>query len=275
MNILVTGHRGFIGQNITKFLTNKGHDVYGFEYYDTKDNMPDLKNIHQVIHLGAETSTTETDIDLIMEKNYDFSVRLFEECEKRHIAFQYASSASVYGLSTSFSESDPCRPLNYYAYSKYMFDRYVESKLKTTPIRVQGFRYFNVYGPHEEHKRDQASPLTKFNFYAKKGKPIQIFEYSEQYHRDFVFVGDICELHLRMLDVNESGIWNAGTGVTTSFEEVALMIAEKHGGEVVTIPMPENLRGSYQAFTRANLDKLNRTIKMNWMPVEDYINYEL
>ena len=164
-------------------------------------------------------------------------------------------------------------PLNYYATSKYLFDRYVETQAPVS--RVQGFRYFNVYGPHEEHKKDQASPISKFFHEATWKHEIDIFEGSENFKRDFVFVGDICELHYRMLDVNESGIWNAGTGVATSFEEIAIMIAEKYESNVNRIPMPEELKHQYQEYTCANLHKLNSTVKMNWFPVEDYINYEL
>ncbi|OUT92796.1 MAG: hypothetical protein CBB96_05630 [Gammaproteobacteria bacterium TMED36] len=273
MNILITGHKGFIGQNMMTFLKSKGHDVTGFEYYDNDDHFPNLKGMHTVIHLGAETDTTCSDIKHILERNYDFSKRLYDECQDKHIMLQYASSASVYGHNKNSTEDGAKEPLNYYATSKYLFDRYVESQ---SPIsRVQGFRYFNVYGPHEDHKKDQASPISKFFHEAVWKHEIDIFEGSENFKRDFVFVGDICELHYRMLDVNESGIWNAGTGVATSFEEIAIMIAEKYESNVNRIPMPDNLKNQYQEYTKANLNKLNSTVKMNWFPVEDYINYEL
>ena len=273
MNILITGHKGFIGQNMMKFMKSKGHTVTGFEYYDNAEHFPDLKGIHTVIHLGAETDTTCGNIHYVLEKNYDFSKKLYDECQRRHIMLQYASSASVYGHNRKTAEYEFKEPLNYYATSKYLFDRYVETQAPVS--RVQGFRYFNVYGPHEEHKKDQASPISKFFHEATWKYEIDIFEGSENFKRDFVFVGDICELHYRMLDVNESGILNAGTGVATSFEEIAIMIAEKYESNVNRIPMPEELKHQYQEYTCANLHKLNSTVKMNWFPVEDYINYEL
>ena len=276
MNILITGHKGFIGQNMMKFMKDKGHTVKGFEYYDNNENYPDLSGVDAVIHLGAITNTTERNIDLLMQKNYDFSCHLAEDCAYLKIPFQYASSASIYGDGMNdMSETSMPQPMNYYAYSKYMFERFASTLAEQTEAVIQGFRYFNVYGPHEEHKGQMASPLTQFRKQAQRNSTIRIFEGSSNMKRDFVFVGDICELHNRMLEIKESGIWNAGTGVCTSFEEIAFMIAEKYEAEIEHIVMPEILKHQYQYYTQANLRKLNDTVKMNWFPVEDYINYEL
>jgi ADP-L-glycero-D-manno-heptose 6-epimerase len=253
MKILVTGHKGFIGQNMVKAL-EKVHNVTGFEW---GEHFPGY-DYDLVIHLGAISSTTETDVDKIMRQNYDFSVWLLETCNRFGIDFQYASSASVYGLGTEFKEDSPVDPRTPYAWSKYMFERYTQSK--TWGIKVQGFRYFNVYGPHEDHKGDQASPYHKFSKLAKDTGIFNVFEGSDNFKRDFVPVESVVDKHQAFFSVKESGIWNLGTGSAKSFLEVAQEIAEKHGAEYRFIPMPEKLHNSYQKYTCADLTKINSTL---------------
>ena len=276
MNILITGHKGFIGSNMMKFMEEKNHNVIGFEWDDNSEHYPNLDGVDRVIHLGAETSTICDDIDLIMKKNYDFSCKLLEDCAYLKIPFQYASSASVYGNTKQvMSEQSTLRPLNYYAYSKYMFERFALDFEKDAETPIQGFRYFNVFGKGEEHKGSQASPITVFRKQALDNKNIKVFKNSNLYERDFVYVGDICELHHRMFNINESGIWNAGTGSPTSFLEIAVIMAHKYDVNIDYIEMPGVIRKQYQHYTKADLKKLNNTVKMNWFPIQDYINYEL
>ena len=275
MNILITGHKGFIGSNMMKFMEEKNYNVIGFEWDDNPEHYPNLDGIDRVIHLGAETSTVSEDIDLIMKKNYDFSCRLLEDCAYLKIPFQYASSASVYGNQKSMKETSDLRPLNYYSYSKYMFERFALDFEKDAETPIQGFRYFNVFGKGEDHKGAQASPITVFRKQALNNKNIKVFKNSNLYERDFVYVGDICELHHRMFNINESGIWNAGTGSPTSFLEIAVIMAHKYDVNIDYIEMPGVIRKQYQHYTKADLKKLNDTVKMNWFPIQDYINYEL
>ncbi len=253
MKILVTGHKGFIGQNMVKAL-EKVHDVTGFGW---GEQFPGY-DYDLVIHLGAISSTTETDVDKIMRQNYDFSVWLLETCNHHGIDFQYASSASVYGLGTEFKEDSPVDPKTPYAWSKYMFERYAQSK--TWRIKVQGFRYFNVYGPHEDHKGNQASPYHKFSTQAKNTGFFNVFEDSDKFKRDFVPVEWVVDTHRAFFSVKESGIWNVGTGTAKSFLEFAQEIAEKYNAEYRFIPMPENLRNSYQKYTCADLTKIKSTL---------------
>ena len=134
---------------------------------------------------------------------------------------QYASSASVYGDGKTFRETDTCRPLNGYAWSKYLIDRFVqESIAMPLPINIQGFRYFNVYGEYEDGKGNQASPVTKFTNQALIDESIMLFEDSEKYIRDFIYVGDICKVHEQMMSQDVSGIFNIGTGQAESFQLV-------------------------------------------------------
>ena len=270
MKILVTGHEGFIGSNIALYLQSQGHDVEGWEWQP--GIIPSTEDYDWCIHTGAISSTTYTDVNQILEQNFEFSVRLAQVCENFGTNLQYASSASVYGPTTHFTEDGPLLPQSPYAWSKYLFDRFVGQFQDEFEITIQGFRYFNVYGQGEEHKGDQASPYTKFTQQATEDGVIRLFENSDNFKRDFVCVEDLCRLHEKMFDVNTSGIWNAGTGTPASFETVAKTIAKKHNAAIEYIPMPQALKGQYQEYTCANLDKLNSTVDMQWTTIEDYIN---
>jgi ADP-L-glycero-D-manno-heptose 6-epimerase len=137
---------------------------------------------------------------------------------------------------------------------------------------VQGLRYFNVYGPLEDHKGDQASPITKFTKQARESGKISIFDGSDQYLRDFVYVGDVCEVHKQLLSSDISNLYNVGTGTAISFQEVAEIIAEKENASIEYIKMPENLQNQYQEYTCANIDRLNSVVKVKFHTVSDYVN---
>ena len=250
MKILVTGHRGFIGSHIASSLHE--HEL---SVYEWGQDFPGVQGCDWVIHIGAISSTTEKNIDLILKQNYDFSVFLFEECKKYGVNMQYASSASVYGLNSEFSENSPVDPRTPYAWSKYLFEYYVRQHMSNNI--VQGFRYFNVYGPGEEHKGDQASPFTQFAKQAKQTGKVKVFKGSDEYRRDFIHVDEIVMLHKKFLKVEESGIWNFGTGKTMSF----LDVAKKFTNTIVEIDMPEDLKNSYQKYTCADVTKLKKTLQ--------------
>jgi len=258
MKILVTGHRGFIGQNLIQYLSL--HHTMG--YYEWGDPRPNIAEYDWVIHLGAVSSTTERDVERVLSQNYDFSHWILDQCLTHDVDLQYSSSASVYGLRREFDEDSPADPRSPYAWSKYLFDRDVTQFLanNTPNIRIQGFRYFNVYGPYEEHKGDQASPFYKFRQQADNTGVIRLFYGSHHYHRDFVPVERVCEIHERFLDVDESGIWNVGTGTTRSFQDVAEEIVRDTGAKIEYIDMPETIRVQYQIYTCADITKLKRTL---------------
>lgn len=252
MKILLTGHQGFIGSNFLKALHD--HEVSTFEW---KEPLPNVQGFDWVIHLGAISSTVDRRIEQIMIQNYDFSCWLLDECIKHSVNLQYASSASVYGPESDFRETSPVDPCTPYAWSKYLFERYA-LRSKHPNIKVQGFRYFNVYGPGEEHKGEQASPYTRFKQQAEKQGYINVFENSENYFRDFIHVDQLIETQLKFLDINSSGIWNIGTGQPRSFLEVAMTF----GAPIETVPMPAELINSYQRYTCADLTKLNNTLRV-------------
>ena len=272
MKILVTGHKGFIGSNIALYLMQQGHEVEGWEW--EPGIIPSTEGYDWCIHTGAISSTTFTDVNQILEQNFEFSVRLAQVCENFGTNLQYASSASVYGdwTPTHFKEDGPLLPKSPYAWSKYLFDRFINQFIDEFEITIQGFRYFNVYGQGEDHKGDQASPVHKFAKHAKEKGEFNLFKNSENYLRDFVCVEDVCRVHEKMFAVKESGIWNVGTGRAVSFDTVADCISRKYNAKINHIDMPENLKGQYQEFTCADLTKLNNTIDMQWTNIEDYIN---
>ena len=159
MKVLITGHKGFIGKNLFNFLKAKKIKVKGYDY-KTNKKFPKIKGFDWVIHLGAISSTTETNIKKVMRQNFYFSKKLLLECIYNNVNFQYASSASVYDKRFGFNENSKCVPKSPYSLSKLMFDEYV-SETKHN-IVVQGFRYFNVFGANENDKKNQASPVYKF-----------------------------------------------------------------------------------------------------------------
>lgn len=259
MKILITGHKGFIGQNMVNALKDE-HELYFLEWGDP---LPKLEGLDWCIHLGANSSTTETDVDLVLRQNYDFSRYLINECQVHGVNFQFASSASVYGLGTDFREEAPLSPLSPYAWSKMLTERYILGFRERWTIKFQMFRYFNVYGPYEDHKGNQASPYYNFKKQAMENGIIKLFAGSENYFRDFVPVEHVVDIHKKFFNVEESGVWNLGTGKVKSFQKVATTIAEKHNAKIKYIPIPENIQKQYQKYTRADITKLTETLQNN------------
>lgn len=263
MKLLITGHSGFIGSHAIEQAYKHNHVVMSsFDWktdYDRMEEVFHITDVDAVMHFGAISSTTETDVEKVMQQNYDFSVWLLNLCNDLNIHFQWSSSASVYGLGNDFRENAMPDPKTPYAWSKYLFERYV--KTHHWKIPVQGFRYFNVYGDRgEDHKGDQASPYHKFKKQAQETGIIQIFEKSENYLRDFIHVNQVLDTQFKFLNIKESGIWNIGTGKSKSFREVAEEIIKKYGGVIKEIPMPYNLKNSYQQYTCADLMLLNQIL---------------
>ena len=253
MKILLTGHKGFIGSHMLTALENAGHFVDTYEWGDNQ--LPSVMEQDWVIHIGGISATTEKDIEKVLTQNLDFSIQLYNACKMYGVNFQYSSSASVYGLNQEFTEESPLDPRTPYAWSKYLFERYVR-KHPAGSI-AQGFRYFNVYGSGEGHKGGQASPQSQFAKQAKETGKIKVFHNSDKYHRDFIPVESVIQYHLKFLECKESGVFNIGTGKTKSFLDVASDIASKHNAEIVEIPMPDNLKNSYQEYTCADMSKVN------------------
>ena len=306
---VVTGGAGFIGSNLVRTLLDSGRDDV-IIVDDLRDghkfvNIADLPiadyidkdeflqrvdsdkafatGIRAVLHQGACSETTEWDGRYMMQNNYAYSQRLLHHCLKQGTPFVYASSAAVYGASQTFAEHpDNERPLNVYGYSKLQFDRYVRRIAATPDTQVVGLRYFNVYGPREQHKGSMASVAWHFDKQVREDGEARLFAGSGGYDdgeqvRDFVYVDDVCAVNLWFLDHPEvSGVFNAGTGRAQSFNDVAKAVIAWHGsGKIRYIPFPAHLEGAYQSYTQADLTRLRNTgCDVDFRPVEDGIkNY--
>ena len=292
MSIIVTGGAGMIGSNIIEGLNKSGHndiivvdhlkngekfrnisDLDISDYYDKKDfislikDRNDFGQIDAVYHEGACSNTLEWDGQYMMENNYEYSKVLLHYCLDRKIPFFYASSAATYGDSTVYKENpENENPINIYGYSKYLFDQYVRRHESSFESQVVGFRYFNVYGPKEQHKGSMASVAFHFNNQIETGENPKLFEGSGGFdngeqRRDFIFVGDVVKVNLWMMaHPDVTGIFNIGTGNSQSFNEVANSVINYHGkGEINYIPFPDELKDNYQSFTEADLTKLRTT----------------
>ena len=259
LKILITGADGFIGKNLKKHLMDQGHGIAEYEFIENV--VPDCSQFDKVIHMGAISSTTERDVEKVMKQNLDFSHRLMQVCDMQGVDLIYASSASVYGDGQQFNEDAPKQPQSPYAWSKYLFDRSVQMlKWEDYKCNIKGLRFFNVYGEHEEHKGDQMSVFHKFTKQAKETGKVHPFEGSDEYLRDFIYVGDVCKIIEKMMYIDEMGIWNVGTGTTTSFGSIANDIANKYNATVQSIPMPTALQSQYQKYTCSDNTKLLKTL---------------
>lgn len=234
------------------------HEIVTYDWDER--TLPRIEGLDWVFHFGAISATTERDVARVMRQNYDFSVWLYQECERYNVNLQWSSSASVYGLGQDFRESAPVDPRSPYAWSKYLFEHYVERN--PSHIRCQGFRYFNVYGANETHKGSQASPYHQFAIQAQSTGIIKVFEGSDQFRRDFVPVEHVLDMQFEFVwrDVDQSGIWNIGTGTTKSFMEIAQETASRYNASIEVVPFPEHLHPSYQTYTCADLTKLQQIL---------------
>ena len=271
MRILITGHEGFIGRNMLAWCAaEEGWQVDGWEWHPTE--RPDVREYDWVIHLGAIADMTCTDVEAIMKQNYDFSRWLFGECNKHGVHLQYASSSSVYGDTKDFSEHASCYPQTPYAWSKYLFDRWVFQQ--DVKIFVQGFRYFNVYGKWMHLRGNRANAIVKWRNQARKEGKITVWDTAEHIYRDWTWVGDVCRLHIDFIkQVNGSGIWNCGAGLAHSFLDIAEEIAEQEGVELELVPVPDVEKTRFRHKTKADLTNLKATIgKRKWLNVFEFLN---
>lgn len=265
--VILTGADGFIGQNLRRKLIHNW-TVVPVEINDCWkfiQNFTEWDDVEFILHQGAISDTTETNIQRIYNYNIDFTLSLFEIAKAKGIPVKYASSASVYG--NNFPEYNP---LNYYALSKLTIDYWVKDHLEDFSL-IQGFRYFNVYGLHEEKKvaRNQSSPVSKFIHQAVKTGRIEIFENSDKYLRDFISVDDLIDVVIN--NDKGSGVYDLGTSKPVSFQHVAEVVASCYNAEIEYIPFPDHLKNKYQTYTKAKKE----WGKYKFTSVENYVKNSL
>ncbi len=300
---IVTGAAGFIGSNLVKGLNARGiRDIIAVDDLLQGDkfvNLVDtqiadyldkdefrarvaagtLPKITAVLHQGACSDTTERNGKYMMDNNYRVTLELFEYCQAHGVPFLYASSAATYGAGPVYAE-DPAneKPLNVYGYSKLLFDQVLRTRLDRLTAPVVGLRYFNVYGPREQHKGRMASvAFHNVNQFLAEGH-VRLFGGWDGYpdggqRRDFISVEDVVAVNLHFLDHPEiSGVFNCGTGRAQPFNDVAAAVVNTLRAEQGAAPLsldelvaqgflryvefPDDLKGRYQSFTQADTTRL-------------------
>jgi len=296
--LLLTGGAGFIGSNVLASLNEAGrpdiavNDILGSdgkwrnlagrqltEFVPPADlsRWLDGRKLDAVVHMGAISSTTATDGDLLMENNFRLSLRLFDWCAATRTPFIYASSAATYGDGAAGFSDDwslaalkRLKPMNLYGWSKHMFDLAVVERVARKdklPPQWAGLKFFNVFGPNEYHKGEMMSLVAKRFDDAKAGEPIRLFKSHRagiadgDQKRDFIYVDDAVAVVRWLMETPAvSGIFNVGTGQARSFRDLVTAMFAALGREpkIEYIDMPLSIRDSYQYFTQAEIGNLRR-----------------
>lgn len=287
--IIVTGGAGFIGSAVVWRLNELGFEdiliadrlddtdkwrnlvplrfADYFDGYDLLETLDDLKDVKTVFHLGACSSTTETDADYMIRNNYQYTQDLADWSVRNGVRFVYASSAATYGdgsagMNDGIESLNRLRPLNVYGYSKHMFDQYAARAGMFD--RIVGLKYFNVFGPNEDHKGDMRSLVNKaFDQINQRGK-LQLFKSSNpdyvdgEFGRDFVYVKDAVDMTLFFMENKIGGLFNVGSGRMNTWNALADAIfkALDLPKNVEFVEMPEKLRDRYQYHTKADLTRI-------------------
>lgn len=295
--IVVTGAAGFIGSCVLAALEERGHDLVAVDWLRADDRWRNLAgrrlegivepfellpyveasagSIDAVVHMGAISTTTETDIDRLVKQNVGYTQDLWTWCARHHVPFIYASSAATYGDGANGFDDDPSpaalarlRPLNAYGWSKHIVDRWIINNLQTgrpRPPQWAGLKFFNVFGPNEYHKGDMRSVIVKMFETVRAGETPCLFKsYKNDYphggqRRDFVYVRDCVDVIVWLLDnPGVSGLYNVGTGQSRTFLDLLDALGKSLRRELPHkfIEMPETLRDRYQYFTEARMERL-------------------
>lgn len=306
--IVVTGGAGFIGSCIVRTFNENGiNDIVIVDNISSTEKWKNIRNkrfityynkgefleklqkldgVDAIIHMGAQSSTTEINFDYLWNNNVEYTKRLWNYCAQKNISFIYASSAATYGSGgNGFDDNgniDELLPLNGYGYSKQVFDQWVKHHATNAPKQHVGLKFFNVYGPNEYYKGSMASMVFHGFRQIMADGEIRLFkscnpDYKDGFQlRDFVYVKDICSVICWLLEhTHINGLYNVGTGHAQSFYELAeaTFNALDMAPNIKFIDMPENLREKYQYFTQAEMSKLqNAGYRKKFLDVNDGVN---
>lgn len=294
--ILLTGGAGFIGSNLHAALVARGHETVVMDHLRSDGKWRNLAKhpparllepasldaflathppIEMVFHLGAISSTTATDGDLAWATNVELSSELWRWCAARKVRFVYASSGATYGAGAAGFDDDASlaylmrlRPLNLYGWTKHAFDLKVARALGSgvaRPPQWAGLKFFNVYGPNEYHKGGMVSVVKVKHDDVLAGRAPRLFRSDRpsvadgEQSRDFVWVGDVVNVLLWLLDTpSVSGLFNVGTGIARTYRDMAnaVCVAAEVTPRVEFVDMPDRLKGQYQVFTQARMERL-------------------
>jgi len=294
--IIVTGGAGFIGSNLVAALDARGERVVVCDWLGKDEKWQNIAkrdleaviapeqlddflehhtgDIEAIFHMGAISSTTETDVDLIMETNFRLSRKLWLWCKENHVQFIYASSAATYGDGSAGFKDDESieglaklKPLNPYGWSKHLFDRWVARQKSRGggPAQSVGLKFFNVYGPNEYHKGHQRSVAEQIYPFAARTEAFSLFKSNNPNYqdggqlRDFVWVADCVKVMIWLLEHPKvNGLFNLGTGKARSFADLAVAVYQGLGRAPLIRyrEMPAELQDKYQYFTEADMAKL-------------------
>lgn len=294
--IIVTGGSGFIGSYLQAKLHKRGEEVIVVDWLEDQGKWHNLQHhapsrivnpddidellkekidVKAIFHMGAISSTTASNGDLVWSTNVTLSQKLWHYCSEREIPFIYASSAATYGAASSpeeFSDDvetlDRLRPLNLYGWSKHTFDQWVLFQIKNkrkAPSQWAGLKFFNVYGPNEYHKGGMISVVKVKYDEVSKDLPVKLFKSDVagiadgMQARDFIWVGDVVDIMLWIFDNKHvSGLFNCGTGVARTYLDLAYAVCDAVGKprQIEFINMPKKLQGQYQSYTCANMKKI-------------------
>lgn len=287
--IIVTGGAGFIGSAVVWRLNELGYDdilvvdrmdrtdkwknlaplrfTDYIEAVDFLDILDDFDDANVIFHLGACSSTTETDSDFVIRNNYQYTKDLAEYAVANDIRFIYASSAATYGDGSAGMEDgaenlDRLRPLNVYGYSKHLFDQYAARNGMFD--RIVGLKYFNVFGPNENHKGDMRSLVNKAFYQIGEAGKLQLFKSADsryqdgEFGRDFIYVKDAVDMTLFFMDNAVGGLFNIGSGRMHTWDALAdaIFAALERPKNVEFVEMPAEIRDRYQYHTQADLMRL-------------------